>query len=583
MSKTPDDPSDGPIEGAALKVISNLYGAVADGADYEPMFLAMDEVIDQVLGAPEVELGADVLEPMLLPHFDRAAHVFDVMSRQEAETPLTFVDNAANATAILDHSGRIIAANPSFEENFAGVGSELLDHLATPGDQARFQALTRANAPDAQAILNATRPDDGDQLSLLAGVAPGVKMPRKGSSAIYVMMVKPIWGPKTADLLRVAYNLNTAEIEILRSFVKTGSVQGVADERNRSIRTVRTQLSRIFAQMGITGQTGLALFLATLGGLVRDSEDNVPSEQDGAGKSAAISAATLVHEGHRIEYYDFGDPKGVPVLLVQSSHPPGLTEPLRVRLYEAGLRVIAPLKPGSGRSDTVPGRPGPEKLAPSYAALLAKLNVSEVIVAGQASGGLYALEFASQYPKIAQGVCLIDTGVPFRQRSELMALHKTVRRTMVPARYFPDLLYLPHKLVAANFRRSPSGEARVVDYFFAGSPLEQEMTQTRRDAYEYTRDLIAYSFDDTDRLVEDVSRWVKDWSDLLEGVAASHPIAFVHGARNSFFALKRVEDWAAGADRRDVFASETGGQLAILERPDLLVEGLLSLIKSGST
>lgn len=568
-----------PIEGAALRVISNLYDAVADGADYEPMFLAMDEVIDQVLGGPEIEAGAKAVEPLLMPHFDRAAHVFDVMSRQETETPLTFVDRATNATAVLDQTGKIIAVNPSFSENFASVGDCLGNHFATPKDQARFQALVQANAPDSQAIINAVNPKDGSPVSLLAGRAPSIKLPQSGSSALYMMMVKPNWGPKTSDLLRDAYDLNTAEIEILRSFVQTGSVQGVAEQRNRSIRTVRTQLSRIFAQMGITGQTGLALFLATLGGLISETDIAGTPAGDARDGVSEITPKAISFRSKTVEYLEYGDPAGRPVLLLQSSHPPELFATLRAKLHQAGLRIIAPLKPGSGRSVLLSGRPGPDGLAAYYRAVLDAAGVQRAVVAGQASGGLYALEFARQFPDIAEAVCLIDTGVPFRDRSELMELPSPIKRTMVPARYLPNLLYLPHRLVASNFSRSRKGEARVIDYFFNGSPVEQELTRVRRDAYEFTRALIGYSLRDSDRLVDDIARWVSDWSDLLETVTAQKRVMFFHGEGNVFHRPKRIKAWVAARKACELVLAPGGGQLALLLYPDLFVESLLSLVR----
>lgn len=577
MTNDPSKNSEG-IQEAALRVISNLYDSVTYGADYEQMFFAMDDVIDRVLGDPQIERGSDVVKPMLQSHFDRAAHVFDVMSRQEIETPLTFIERKAVATAVMDHAGKAIAANAAFRDAFGQGGLDLEQSFATPADASRFDALARSNAPDSQTIINVVNAQDGQPVSLLAGTLPDIQLPDTGGQAVYLMMIQPRWTTNTGALLKDAFDLSAAEIEILRSFVETGSVKGVADQRGRSIRTVRTQLSRVFAQMGVSGQTGLALFLATLGALEGD-KDRKTIRHLGVGASPTEVGSHLIEvSGHTTEYLDYGDPSGAPILLLQSSHPPGLTEKLRQHLFDAGLRVIAPLKPGSGRSDHIAGRPGPDALAPTYRAVLSAIGADTVVVAGQASGGLYALEFAKQFPDQVSAVCLIDTGVPFRDRSELMQLPKTIRRTMVPARYFPDLLYLPHRLVASNFRRSRRGEASVVDYFFKDSPAERGLTRTNREAYDVTRAIINYSFDDPDRLVDDVSRWASNWQPLLGEVARQSPIRFFHGAGNRMFRTDPIEAWVSRHTQCDLVMTPDAGQLAMYMYPQTFVDALSSLM-----
>ena len=189
---------------------------------------------------------------------------------------------------------------------------------------------------------------------------------------------------------------------------------------------------------------------------------------------------------------------------------------------------------------------------------------------------LYALAFAQQFPALCKGVCLIDTGTPFAGRTDLMALPRNIRRTMVPARYFPDILKLPHKLVAANFNRSKRGEASVVDYFFSDSPHDQGLTRTTQWAYEVTRDIIAHSFDDTDRLVQDVSHWASDWGPMLRAVAQQKPMQFVHGQDNDMFVLGPIESFAKDHPLADV-TPLPGGQLAAFENPETVATSLRAL------
>lgn len=578
MTPPAEDSNDRDLPEGAMNVISSLYETVIEGAPYEPMFFAMDSVINELLTDTDPDQSLAGLAPLFSPHFDRAAHVFDIMSRNETQTPLNFVEQQRHPAVVVAPSGQIVASNRRFDALPSAPWTDGLGPLfATPADETQFATLAQANDPAGQAILSLSLPGDDRLVSVLAGRVPGETAGRDGAPLLYILVIQPRWTEKTGALLQKAYGLTGAEIETLESFVACGSVKGIADRRMRSIRTVRTQLSRIFSQMGIAGQTELALFLATLSGMEPVTHTPIRGPETEGSKTERLVSHVATIYGTRIEYLTYGAPTGKPVLLLQSSHPPELTQVLRSALYAAGLRLIAPLKPGSGLSDAITGRPGPEALVPLYAALLDSLKIDRVVLAGQASGGLYALAFAKDFADRVASLCLIDTGVPFRNRKELTALPKVMRRTMVPARYFPDLLYLPHRLVAANFHRSPRGEESVVDYFFTGSPIDQEMTRTDRSAYDVTRRIIAYSFDDTDRLVEDISRWASDWSDLLEVVAESHPVRFVHGAENTMFREERIADFVAARPLASLSAIEGAGQLAVFADPVRLASALAEL------
>ena len=478
-----DDPK-ATLPNTAVRVISNLYDSVTPGGSYEPMFLAMDDFIEDTLTQSETDpYGAPVISGFQA-HFDKAAHVFDILSRQETQTPLRYVETRGVPTAVVNRSGKVIASNARFDNAMGKAGAalgQLGELFETPADATRFENVARANSGDARAIVNISRLGQQKPVSLLVTQNPDLAGSSEAGTLLSVMMIQPQWSDDTADLLRDAFRLTEAEIATLKSFIACGSVKGIAEERKRSIRTVRTQLSRVFAQMGVESQTELALFLASLGNvsaLDNDADDRVTPL---AGKSD-IKRKVLAIDGEKIEVLEYGDAEGQPVLLLQSTHPPALTQALRDDLKKNGFRVIAPIKPGSGKSSLIKDKPGPDQLSKFYGGILDHFGIARAVFAGQASGGLYALACAKAYPDRCEGVCLIDTGCPYRGKADLMRLPKSIRRTMVPARYFPDILYLPHRLVAANFRRSKLGEASVVDYFFVDSPVDQERTWVSKDA-----------------------------------------------------------------------------------------------------
>jgi len=573
------DPEETPP--AALRVISRLYDAVVNEADYEPIFFAMDEFIETELVDPPPARKAVSWAALFGRHFQQVGHVFDMLTRQAVETPLSFVEGQTSAAAVLDGTGRILTANAEFR-TFFGAVSGLGAICASGEDKARFAAVAAANRPDTRTLVSVTTGEGLRNAALMVGHLPDVKGYCETAPLLSAVLVQPRWTQALADILRQAYRLTDAELDTLRAFVECGTAQGIAEIRGRSIRTVRTQLSRIFMQMGISGQTELALFLAALAQMPPNSEQNaVRDAAPGSYADDAITRHVVTGQSGPIEVLDYGDPDGAPVLLTQSTHPPQWTKPLREACADAGLRVLAPLKPGSGRTVALGADAGPDAMATLYRDVLNAFGVARAVVAGQASGGLYALEFARRYPDRCHAVGLIDTGTPFGGTADLLKLPGAIRRTMVPARLFPDMLFLPHRLVAANFARSKMGEATVIDYFFEGSPEDQNLTRTDAHYYEATRAIISHSFEDTDRLVHDVARWASDWSALLTEVVTAHRLIFVHGQRNRMFRPDAIREFADGRAQCDLVTIPECGQLAAFQRPQLVAEALLDLASAN--
>ncbi len=580
MPKGPRTYKDTQLPGDAFRVISRLYDSVTPGGTYEPMFLAMDDFIDATLHDAATDKLSAPIDPEFLTHFDRASEIFDKLSSDDVQTPLSYVEARLAPTAIATRSGRLVAQNTRFDQNFnsgSNADVSLVQCFATPADEQRFHDLICANHIDAKALVNIFGPDSGKQISLLASLVPDLAGAAENGVLVSLMMIQPQWSDDTAILLRDSFCLTPAEIETLQSFVALGSVKGIADARKRSIRTVRTQLSRIFAQMGVSSQTELALFLAALGNAqTRDANEAMEVTYHDTLDSGILRHVIKI-AGFDTDVLEYGDRSGFPVLLLQSTHPPALTKQLRDALAVANLRIVAPLKPGSGKSMLLAESPNPELMASRYAAILDHLKIHRAVVAGQASGGLYALAFARQFPNLCKGVCLIDTGVPFLTRADLMHQPNSIRRTMVAARYFPKVLNLPHRLVAANFRRSHRGERSVVEYFFSGSPIDQALTRTQKDAYAVTRDIIGYSFDDIDGLVNDVVRWASNWQESLDAVVAQTPLCFVHGAENTMFLAEPVQAFAELHHLCSAVVIPNQGQLAVFQEPATLAKALISL------
>lgn len=559
---------------AAADVLNGLYEAIADNSRFETLFQAMDDFLDA--DPKDLERQNSDWKHVFRTHFTRVSQYMETQPEDDHESPIVFADRQLVPTAVIGRSLKIVATNSSFDTlNMSGLES-VGDSLPSPSVKRRLERLFTDNASKHPQILISLHPDETSRPIFV--VAQRERLSQVASHAgpfVSLRVAKAVWNDNIAPLLESAYALTPAEIDVLSGLIETGSIAEVAARRGRSVRTVRTQMTHIFGKLDVSGQTELTLFLATLTQMM--GKDRRLLEEDNNGHAETpddTTSVTISVSGRPLSYLTFGSPGGHPVLLLQPTTPPVHTPDFRELCRQNDLYILVPYKPGSAETAARPPSDGPAELVPDYKAILDHEGISVATVAGHCSGGLYALEFAGRHPDRTQGIVLVDTGAPFRGRRDLMALPKSLRRTFLPARYIPDVLLVPHRIIAANFRRSLSGEAKVVDYFFADSQVDVELVRTDRTYYDITKRIIAYSFEDIDRLVADVCRWAQDWSDQVRRVS-SQRIAFVHGEQNTLFTLDRIVDLAETLSDARLLVGEAEAQLQLFQTPARFVEAVL--------
>ncbi len=550
---------------AAAEVLSGLYQALADHSEFDGLMRAMDDLIE---ADPDgIEAGSADWKARFRQHFAQVAQFLDAPAMEVRDSPIVHVDKQIVPAAVISRNLDIVAANDLLTGLLPTGQRSLEGCLCSPADARRLEQVFRANDLSKSVLVSFILPGERSPVLVVASPARVSVAIEASVPLVSLKVAKATWNPALVPLLMEAYGLTNAETEVLQGLVETGSVGEVARARGRSVRTVRTQLTQVFGKLGLPGQTELALFLATLSQLLMKAKK--PSDV-GLGWSDAsgndLQQGVISHDGRMLAYVRYGQPGGTPVLFCHTTTSPEMTPDFRRACTEAGLRVIGVHRPGFGGALPVPAQDGPASVSADYVAIMAAEGVEKAIVAGHCSGGLYALRFAADFPRRCEGLVLVDTGLPFEGRKELMTLPRTTRRTFLAARYMPEILPVPHRIFASNFSRNAAGEAQVVDYFFEDSPVDRHLVRTDRIYYEITRRIIAYSFEDVDRLVADVCRWASDWSGLLKA-CDTHRTVFVHGALNDMFSADKIQRFADDHPRVSAEIVADCGQLQLYQHP----------------
>lgn len=120
-------------------------------------------------------------------------------------------------------------------------------------------------------------------------------------------------------------------------------------------------------------------------------------------------------DGRVLAYAEYGRPNGLPVFFFHGT--PGsrlFARLLHNAAADRGVRIIAPERPGYGRSTPHPGRtlmswPG------DVAALATHLGLERFAIAGISGGGPYALACAAAMPARVSAVAVVSGVAPFRK------------------------------------------------------------------------------------------------------------------------------------------------------------------------
>ena len=180
-------------------------------------------------------------------------------------------------------------------------------------------------------------------------------------------------------------------------------------------------------------------------------------------------------DGRLVWYLDEGEDDGTPVVFCHGSPSSRLAAVDHVsRAVERGGRIIAPDRPGLGRSDPEPGR-SLASWAGDVAELLNALKVARFRVLAVSGGGPYALALAWALPDRVERVALLSSPGSFDIPGAMDGMARGHRQTWRLARWSPRMLGWLLGRQAAALREEP-------DRF--GAAMSDSLHGAEREAVE---------------------------------------------------------------------------------------------------
>jgi pimeloyl-ACP methyl ester carboxylesterase len=230
-----------------------------------------------------------------------------------------------------------------------------------------------------------------------------------------------------------------------------------------------------------------------------------------------------------LEYYEFGagDKDAHPIIfhygLPGSGYMASLAHGVAKQL---GVRIIAPNRPGCGRSTFDPNR----KLTdwPGVIVRLADaLGVDRATVVGVSSGGAYACSLGLLHPERVASIALLSSLAPVTAPRVTLGMRSLNRLFYVLGRRFPQFTHLPLHVLAMRYHHDPSGFEK---QFASGLPASDRAVLIQPEvAAALDRALEEALRQGPHGLAHDINVVAGPWVDLGQ---ITRPVRIIHGGQD---------------------------------------------------
>ncbi|MGL4489722.1 MAG: LuxR C-terminal-related transcriptional regulator, partial [Rhizobiaceae bacterium] len=427
-------------------IIDHIYDVALDPIRYEQLLDAWETKMGPLRGAK----GQKNVETDLLAHASRASEFLDRLKTAEDASLHSRLATEIAAAFCVGQTGHILEFNPAAKDLFGmETGANINVLLSDRGAKDQLaQAILAATGKSRKASLLRFSATDSER-AVIFHIAP-ISAPT-GETVALVRTSELGWPDSLTQLLKEAFKLTLAEVEIVRHLVEGKSLKEISAERDRSFDTVRAQVKSVLSKTETRSQTELIRIVLSLMEVVSNAGGAERASTGTLRSLEPIPFQTMVQPGgRRYDWIEFGDPKGRPCVYLPLDY--GLLRwPLTAEqeAKKRNIRVIAPVRAGFGHSSSMPpkidyaGETGAD-----IGRLLDHLGIANAAILSLGADFRYALRLANARPNLVSGILACAGTLPILSSSQYERMGKWHRFILANARYAP--LILPF-LVKAGF------------------------------------------------------------------------------------------------------------------------------------
>lgn len=505
----------------------------------------------------------------LAPHFARAYELHRQSTESDEHRRLleAALDQLPLGVAVIRASGTILSMNSTLLAMLREHGCLAISagRLVSRPQKALADAVQRVTAEPGVDVPLRLEDTNGGLCIWVSRLLGDEQANEEARLAVWVASSNA--RPLAESGLRKLFGTTPAETRLIQQLITGRALDEAAQNLGISINTAKTQLKSVFEKVGVKRQSELVhAVYATPLWLKLDGTAPLPVHL--RGPTAPRDLATLqpgdslltLADGRRLAWSDAGDPNGLPIIFMHAvSGSRHLRHPDDGILYEEGMRLIIPERPGIGDSDPLPGR-RVRDWPKDVAALADHLGLQRFVVLGHSGAGTpYALATAQHLPDRVRALYLVGAAPPIEHLKDLKHFSDHFRMMILVARYSPNLLppllrvsirgirKNVYQFMEHMTRRVPESDRRMFD-----DPVMRE---------NYARGLLASVKHGEQYLVSEALLAVHGWS--TDDLALSMPVELFHGDADSHVALAGAQKLAERIPGARLRVIQGGGHFLI--------------------
>ena len=448
------------------------------------------------------------------------------------------LDNFKHSALLVDSNGRIVAFNVMLYQNYSlNIGDHIQSLPVTLSLSESLEDVIKRTLQDGankhEAIFKQAFSDNTSKELTLA-ITPSTG--QFASALVFIISCK--WQDQATAQIKQQFGLTTAECDVLVSFVEGYSSKEIAQIRNRSYATIRTQLQSLMAKMGANSQAALLRKALSLSDFVTEiSKFNTVLEHPHRRRADIMRAG-----GRLVEVVFTGDPNGIPVVHSPTVATYCFNPQAEKQLFEAGLYVITVCPPGYGRTDNATvAKQRMQCRAEDIAAVLDMLDISSCPLITSNAGTAPCLELATMLPNRISQLVLIAACPPIGYWTTQGSGAPWVDAVLRVSEKYTTMRRL---IIAAGLKAwCAIGSKQFHRLQVAGNQEDVKILSQPENVVEIEYALTNAMASGLGPVMEDISMIFRD---CLHNVhATSLKISILHGDKDPVFPVQGMRDFAA--------------------------------------
>lgn len=383
------------------------------------------------------------------------------------------------------------------------------------------------------------------------------------------------WDLASLTEFRDQFDLTKTETIVLALILNGKSQNEIAEERSRSLDTIKVQVRALLKKTHCTKSTELVRQVMGYQILRLALESNVNNSKTAheIPMHPTHSDQTIFFEGRKLQVNQFGPTNGRPVVLVHGLiWGPYVTPSILRLLHSKNINLIAPFRAGFGGSS--PPKSWSDfdiTVVDDYIEIIRQFCTSKPVVVAHQGGTSHGCRIAAQLGDQAAGLMILSGGVPIEDVLHLEHMNVMTRIGAVACRYAPSIMETVMRAGIHVWRQR--GPEKFLEQILSNSSADIATLKDVECRTVMVQGALNMISQGSKTSVHDGMAAMAKWTTDYDAVRCQ--IKWLHGADDPVIAPKSIEYFLKNRQPVDLTVIEGAGVSLLYSHPEKFLKTLL--------